>query len=196
MAGNDSGESGQEPLGLLYSWWRGDPLPELRDVPGLVIDRLSSEQAGQVEISVDRTDLQTRLQQGHDLYLAQVDGETVAWGWSASQHAEIGELEINMVMPPGNRYLWDFVTLTDWRGQGIYGHILQAMVHDQKKVERFWVGHDYDNTASRRGILKAGFALIVALFEDDTGFYLLPVERSERAVAAAALMGITLRDDG
>jgi len=185
-----------DPLGLFYAWWRGDPLPVLPVVEGLTIARLDDRHARQAILNLDRSEIEQRLEQGHHLYVAHVNEDLVARGWSASQTAHIGELDINMTMPQANRYLWDFVTLPDWRGQGIYGHILQAMLHDQEEIERFWVGHDYDNTASSRGILKAGFALIVELFEDDTGFYLLPVEHSERAVAAAALMGITLRDHG
>ena len=195
MTGNQSGrEDGHEPFGLLYAWWRGDPRPALTDVPGLVIQRLDHEHALQADIALDRADLQTRLEQGHELYVARLGGETVAWGWSASQHAEIGELNISMTMPPGNRYLWDFVTLPEWRGQGIYGHILQAMFVDQADVNRFWVGHDFGNVASGRGILRAGFHLIVELFPGDSGFYLIPVDFPERAPAAADLLGVPLQD--
>jgi GNAT superfamily N-acetyltransferase len=183
-----------DPLGLFYTWWRGDSLPVLPGVHGIAIDRLDDHQARQADLNLDPMEIMQRLEQGHHLYVAQISGALVGWGWSATRAASIGELDIHMTMPPGNRYLWDFVTLPEWRGQGIYGHILQAMVHDQEEIQRFWVGHDYDNTASGRGILRAGFALVVELYRDQPGFYLKQVGPPERAIVAADLLGVPLRN--
>lgn len=185
----------QEPFGLLYTWWRGDPLPELPDVPGLSVERLDREAALDADIGLDADEVLGRLDQGHALYVAWLGNEAVAWGWSASQRADIGELGISMTMPPANRYLWDFVTLPQWRGQGIYGHIIQVMLRDQPDVERFWIGHDYGNIASGRGILRSGFHLTGELFEDESGYYLVPVDHPERTPVGAKILGVPARNN-
>jgi GNAT superfamily N-acetyltransferase len=82
------------------------------------------------------------------------------YGWSASGPAHIGGLELHLTVPPGERYLWDFVTLPDFRGRGLYPLLLQDIIRRQRQeASWFWIGHDTHNEASRRGILKAGFQL-------------------------------------
>lgn len=182
--------SERDPFGLFYTWWRADPLPELAPVAGLAIEQLTHEQTLEVDIDLDLAERLARLEQGHILYCARVDGQVAGWGWSATERADIGELGIHMTMPPANRYLWDFVTRPDWRGKGIYGHLIQAMLRQQPDVERFWIGHDYGNTASGKGILKTGFQLVGKLYPAESGFYLAALDNPERTVIAAALLDV------
>ena len=99
-----------------------------------------------------------RLADGHTRFTARVDGELAAYGWSASERAHIGGLDLYLAIPPDERYLWDFVTLPAYRGRGIYPLLLQDVLRRQAAVaDGFWIGHEPSNVASRRGILKAGF---------------------------------------
>ena len=101
-----------------------------------------------------------RLNEGHLLFLLRVDGDPAAYGWSATEAAHIGGLALEFDVPPGERYLWDFVTLPAYRGQGLYPLLLQEILRRQLgEAEWFWIGHEPHNEASRRGILKAGFRL-------------------------------------
>lgn len=101
-----------------------------------------------------------RLEEGHDPFLMRIDGAPTAYGWSATGPAHIGGLALDLKVPAGERYLWDFVTLPPYRGRGLYPLLLKAIVRQQMgEAEWFWIGHEPHNLASRRGILKAGFRL-------------------------------------
>ncbi len=186
-----------DPFGLFYTWWRGDPLPELPILPGLSIEPVEGDRAASAGIALAAHEIRARVSQGHRLYLARVADDVVGWGWSATSTASIGELGLNIVVPPGNRYVWDFVTLPEWRGRGIYPQLLQAIIGAERDVVRFWVGHDFSNVASGRGILRAGFQLVGKLHPMRAGgFYLAPVDDPERTRLAASILGVSAVCDG
>jgi hypothetical protein len=89
--------------------------------------------------------------------------------------------------------LYGFVTHPDWRGRGIYPHLLQTMLRTEEQ-ESFWIMHLLENTASQRGIHKAGFRLAGRLSFFPTGGLGLipPPEDGERARLAAQLLGLPL----
>ena len=53
--------------------------------------------------------------------------------------------------------LFDFNTKAEYRGNGYYGLLLRAIVHDSEGPVRYIIYTSPDNAASSRGILKAGF---------------------------------------
>lgn len=181
------------PIGRLYTWWRGDPLPDLPPVPGLVIEPATDLAALAAVAERSPAVLRARMDEGHTPYLAWLDGTPVASGWSATREAAIGELGLVFALPRGNRYLWDFVTLPPWRGRGIYPRILQNILWREKAAERFWVGHDLENVASARGILKAGFYTVGEVTRlRNAGLGFVPRGLIERGPVAAALLGIPI----
>jgi hypothetical protein len=144
-------------------------------------------------IPLPAPDIKERMRLGHIPWLARVSAEPVAWGWNATRQFAIGELGIARALPPRTRYLWDFVTVPEWRGRGIYPRLLQAIIVSEPTVAQFWVGHDLGNTASARGIAKAGFAEVGLLYRGETsGFALVPSGPRERAVAAATIFAVPI----
>jgi GNAT superfamily N-acetyltransferase len=164
----------------------------LPDLPGLTIDRVDVDQLIGAVSGLDLDDVRRLFARQHYPYLARINGAGVGYGWVASRRAEIGELGVTLTLAPNERYLWDFVTLPEWRGRGIYPRIIQRMLNQESAAERFWIGHDRPNVASARGILKAGFHLTVELYIESGRSYLLPVGPLDRARVAAALLGIPL----
>jgi RimJ/RimL family protein N-acetyltransferase len=103
----------------------------------------------------------------------------------------IGELGIDAALPPGNRYLWGFVTAPDWRGRGIYPRLLQAILAGDSDGDRFWIGHEPGNDASARGIHRAGFSPIGEVFAELSGRrWLEPAAQADRIAACTAIFGI------
>ncbi len=152
-----SGSQESAPGVVFYRWGRRDPRPALPPLPGFsagVTDdaRLVAELA-----QLDLAEVLARMQTGHRPYVARIAGVPVAYGWSATRQATIGEVGLRFAIPVGNRYLWDFATLRAWRGRGVYPQLLQAIVAHEAGAERFWIGHVPANLASARGIVKAGF---------------------------------------
>jgi hypothetical protein len=84
--------------------------------------------------------------------------------------APIGELRHQLILPPGNRYLWNFRTMAPFRGLGIYPVLLQQMIRcEGPGAKRFWIIHAPDNQSSRSGIRKAGFQYIGQLYNNRSG---------------------------
>jgi hypothetical protein len=180
-------------IGRFHTWWRGDPLPSLPFLSGLVMVPTDDQPLLNTLAGIDAAEFQRRMRQGHQPWLARIGVEPVAWGWCAAESLSIGELGIDCPLPRGNRYLWDFCTVTRWRGHGIYPRLLQTIVTSETEATRFWVGHDVPNVASERGIAKAGFQEVGVLYrQPDGGFELVPSASPQRVNAASALFGIPI----
>ena len=78
---------------------------------------------------------------------------------------EIGELNLRIRLLPGEAYIWDCATLPAFREKGLYsallGYILRQL-HAQTLC-RVWIGADYDNIASQKGMARAGFQHVADL---------------------------------
>jgi len=172
------------------TWWRGDPLPELPPLPSFAARRVSDRAATVRLTGLPEPIAEARLGAEHDLFVASLADEQVGYGWLARRAGGIEELDFSFEVPPGNAYLWDFVTLPAWRGRGVYPHLLQAILTHEAAVGRFWIGYEADNLASARGIARAGFKLVGDLAVTDgrvSGFN--ATEPGARARAARALFG-------
>lgn len=200
MSQESASSASGDLAGLLWTWWKGDPLPELPPLPGF-----ATEETGDVALlahllETRRASIMTHLRRGHHPYLARMGAIPVAYGWSASGYASFGDGLVTFQIPAGNRYLYDFVTLPEWRGRGIYPRLLQAILRrESAEIERFWIIHQSLNIASQRGIAKAGFLLAchVYLLSDTDSLTLVPTRDSnERALAGAEMLGLPLVDKG
>jgi hypothetical protein len=181
------------PVGRFHAWWRGDPLPSLPALPGLTIAPAGEERLLARLTALDETEIARRRRRGHLPWLARIDDQPVGWGWCAREEVAIGELGLIRSLPPGNRYLWDCFTLPGWRGRGIYPRLLQTMVTCETNADRFWLGHDFTNVASARGIARSGFREVGILYRRPTGaFVLLPSAPLSIAAAAATLFAVAL----
>jgi GNAT superfamily N-acetyltransferase len=178
----------------LSTWWHGDALPTLSLLPGFHV--AASRDVAQIAqvTRLDRDEVQRRLQTGHQPYLAFIAQAAVGYGWMAMQEAAIGELDLAFVLPPAERYLWDFATLPAWQGYGIYPRLLQSILTlAALPVEHIWIIHAPENTPSGVGMTKAGLMPVGQLsFRLDGGVGLAPLGGLERAQTGAALLGIPL----
>jgi len=147
-------------LGCEYNWWLNDPLPELKPLDGF---RASSVDDPLQLARLQRTEpdeMQRRIDEGNLCYVAFLDDDPVGYGWVATRVGEISEMGMAWRLASLDRHLWDFATLPESRGLGVYPQLLQAVLRSEsQRAEHFWIGHRSDNLASRSGILKAGFNL-------------------------------------
>jgi RimJ/RimL family protein N-acetyltransferase len=184
-----------EPMGYFYTWWRGDPLPELRSQQSLVIEQSADAAVLAAASKLSDEEIARRIDGGHQPWLASLQGEPAGWGWVATRVASIGGSDITILLPATDRYLWDFETPQKWRGQGVYPALLQTILLAEPDIERYWIGHDRANHASGRGILRAGFERIGAVHPTtDGGMVYVPHGRAERAHAAATLLGLPVAE--
>jgi GNAT superfamily N-acetyltransferase len=110
-------------------------------------------------------DVAHRMANDHVAYMAYYNSVPAAFGWMARGKARIGELAHEIILPVGNRYLWNFRTLEAFRGLGIYPALLHYIIRNEKeKATRFWIIHAPENKASLKGIVKAGFHYVGTLY--------------------------------
>jgi GNAT superfamily N-acetyltransferase len=184
--------SNDEAMGLMHTWWRGDPLPPLPPIAGLTIAPTDDLPLLTDLGGVSEHQIRDRFATGHHVWIARMDGEPAGYGWVATREAAIERLGLILTLGSGERFFWDFVTLPEWRGRGIYPRILQRMIASDSEASRIWIGHDIPNVASRRGIVKAGFQFCGTLVTSpETGYRFVPSGSSvERSIAAANLLGV------
>ena len=166
-----------ECVGLLWTWWRGDELPELPVLPSSSpLFAAASHDVETVAELLETTSevIEKRLQEGQRAYLATVETNPVAVGWSITGQAGFGGGRKTFHVPVRNCYLYDFVTHPSWRGRGIYPCLMQDILRIESiENERFWIIHHIDNTASEQGIRKAGFQRAGEIHELHDGSFVL-----------------------
>lgn len=182
-----------KPMWLLWSWWRGDALPICESVSGLTVEESKHMELLSHLMGIPPAALREQLWLGHRAYLARLGTLPVACGWSATGEVALFGGRVTLHVPPNNRYLYGFVTHPDWRGRGIYPHLLQTILRTEEQ-EYFWIIHLLENTPSQRGIHKAGFRESGRLFFLPIGGLGLipPPGDSERAQVAEHLLGFPL----
>ena len=178
----------------LAAWWRGDSVPELSLLPGFRVEASRDEHLIAHINRLAQNEVRQRLHTGHQPFLAFVEQTPVGYGWMATQDASIGELGLQFALPETDRYLWDFATLPEWQGYGIYPRLLQHILMLQEPtVEHIWIIHAPENSPSGAGMSKAGLLPVGQLsFGVDGEVGLAPFGLLERAQAGAALLGIPL----
>jgi GNAT superfamily N-acetyltransferase len=167
------------------TWWRGDPLPNLSPLPSFSVHRSTDAQLIAQLTNLSLQTIATRFQAGKRLYLAFMSDMPVAYGWVGTREGRISDLQWTFALPARNCYLHGFLTLPEWRGRGIYPHLLQSIIGQEPSFDRFWIGYLPDNTASGRGISKAGFHVVSDLVVTGSRACGLTLfESSERALAS------------
>ena len=180
----------------LATWWASDPLMDLTPLADFQV-RLAGDDARLAAINrITVAEVEQRRSAGHLPYVGLMDGTAVTYGWVATREASIGELNLVFPIAPDSRYLWDFATVPEWQGRGLYPRLLQAIVQAER-AERFWIIHAPENLPSGAGMQKAGFQAVGQLsFQRDSRLGLIPLGLPERARIGAAMLGVALIEDG
>lgn len=140
-------------------------------------------------------EMERRFRAGHRAYVGYVAGTAVSWGWVATRVAEIGEMNAAFSIPRRERYLWNFVTLKEYRGQGIYPQLLRAIVSAEwSEADRFWIAYAPENHASAAGIRRAGFHAVAELSFDKAGRAAVH-EIAEGATMVARMLELPIVND-
>lgn len=177
------------------AFWTEDPLPSIAPLPGFAAGpAFDWDELAKIN-HLSRAELDNRRKDGHRPYVARMNGQPAAYGWLATRNISIGELDIHVELLPDNRYLWDFATLPDWQGRGLYPRLLQSILKQEtQNAERFWIIHAPENLPSSAGMSKAGFEFVGQLsFTPDGKVGLAPyLDSAERAHIGADLLRVPL----
>lgn len=178
----------------LATWWYEDGIPQLALQAGLSVEVATDDRQLAAIAGLPIDEVTGRRANGHRPYLAVLDGEPAGYGWVATRVASIGELNLEIDLPVGHRYLWDFATLPAFRGRGVYPQLLAEIVRREcPPATRFWIIFAPENLPSGIGIERAGFVSIAELsFADDGKAALAPLGDLKRAEEGCRLMGLDL----
>lgn len=91
--------------------------------------------------------------------------ELAAYCWLSTGRERVGELARDLLLPPGESYVWDCATLPGFRGRGLYTRLLRTIVGTlaARGQRRVWIGASSTNEASNRAFTSAGFRPVVAV---------------------------------
>lgn len=177
------------------TFWTEDTLTPIASLPGFTAGPTSDWHELAMTNHISHGEVLERLNDGHRPYMARMDGQPVAYGWLATSKISIGELDIHVELPPDDRYLWDFATLPDWQGRGLYPRLLQSILEREiQNAKRFWIIHAPENLPSGAGMSKAGFEFVGQLSYTPEGKVgLAPyADTTERARIGADLLRVRL----
>jgi len=154
----------------LYTLSTKDATPAIKMPAGIRMEECTDISLLAVMGTTTAEDVRIRLANDHVAFVAYINDQPAAFGWMARSKAKIGELNHEMILPEGNRYLWNFRTLEAFRGLGIYPALLQFIIrYEAAKADRFWIIHAPENRASLNGIIKAGFQFVGKLYTNKDG---------------------------
>lgn len=107
----------------------------------------------------DRSLFPARFARGEQCWTAQRDSKILSYCWATQAPVEIGEIRCIMHPRGDEVYLYDAFTFAEYRGQNLYPALLQRMLDysQQQGLRRALIFVLSDNTASIRGVQKAGF---------------------------------------
>lgn len=179
----------------LYTHQTNDSFPVLQSPTGLRIKECTNVDLLASLGTTTVGDVVKRIANDHVAFVAYVDNVAAALGWMARGKAMIGELNHELVLPIGNRYLWNFRTMEAFRGLGIYPALLQYIIrYEKEKAERFWIIHAPENTSSLKGITKAGFQYVGKLYSSKGIVAIENTRLSKRNRSLLTEMDITVSD--
>jgi len=107
-----------------------------------------------------------RFAAGRHCYAAWINNQIASYGWVSFDEEMVGELNLRLRLIPGEAYIWDCATLPAYRQHHLYSGLLSFILHElfiHQPICRVWIGADLDNTASQRGIARAGFHRVANL---------------------------------
>lgn len=109
--------------------------------------------------SLTSREVRRRLESGRQCYAAWAEGQIASYGWVSFENEDIGELNLRIRLLRGEAYIWDCATLPAFRGKLLYSALLAYILGELRAQNlcRAWIGADYDNIASQKGMARAGF---------------------------------------
>ncbi len=174
--------------------------------PGIaaVFEELHVDDAGSLATVLGHADngqIVRRMAYGRRCFMARVAGEIAAYGWVSSGRECVGEMGREIRLSPGEAYVWDCVTLPDYRKQGLYTALLGYIngLLFGEGYSRIWIGSNLENQPSIRGFKGAGYRPAVKISRLGLGslnfLWVSPLEKAGKKLVMAARDVFSLETD-
>ena len=163
-----SAEPDSRPVGTIWTLDPAKSTPLITPRIPAAFSRVEPQAASELEAAMGPaalTEVRGRFRAGRRCYVARVDGQIAAYGWVSFDEEFVGELNLRLKLLPDEAYIWNCVTLPNFRQRYLYSALLTYIVGELHKdhVSRVWIGADTENVASQKGIARAGFTYVADL---------------------------------
>jgi len=163
-----SAEPDSRPVGTIWTLDPAESPPLITPRIPAAFSRAEPQAASELGAAMGQaalTEVQDRFRAGRRCYVARVDGQIAAYGWVSFDEEFVGELNLRLKLLPDEAYIWNCVTLPNFRRHYLYSALLTYIVGELYKdhVSRVWIGADTENVASQKGIARAGFTYVADL---------------------------------
>jgi ribosomal protein S18 acetylase RimI-like enzyme len=163
-----SADNDSRRAGTIWTLSLEEPTPAIMPLTPATFYRVEPQSALELAEAMGGdglAEVSKRFETGRRCYAARVEGRLVAYGWVSFEEEFIGELSLRLRLLPGEAYIWNCVTLPTFRRNLLYSALLVNIVRELQKeqLSRVWIGADFDNMASQRGIARAGFTCVADL---------------------------------
>ena len=156
-----SAENDPRRHGTIWMMNLDEPTPVIMPRVHAEFRRLDSDSVPALASAMgcDASQIFNRLETGRHCYAAWADGQIAAYGWVSFEDESIGELNLRIILLPGEVYIWDCATLPAFREKLLYSALLIYILGELRAQQlcRAWIGADLANTASQKGMARAGF---------------------------------------
>jgi GNAT superfamily N-acetyltransferase len=155
-----SAENDPRRAGTIWMLNLDEPVPIVEPLVPATFRRLSPDVIRELAPSIlGNAETIKRLNAGKQCYFAPVGGQLAVYGWVSFVEEHIGELNLRVKLLPGEVYIWDCATAPEFRGKHLYSALLSHMIQElwAQGFCRAWIGADFENVASQRGMARAGF---------------------------------------
>lgn len=118
--------------------------------------------AGYYKILAFPEEIRLRFERRNTCYGFYSNADLAVVGWSSEDYLE---LDHGVVFPcPSAVALFDFITLPEFRGRGLYTNALRHLLReDQLGAGSVYIAVDPNNTPSVKGIRRAGFSPLLCM---------------------------------
>jgi ribosomal protein S18 acetylase RimI-like enzyme len=163
-----SAENDPRRAGVIWALNLDEPTPVITPLIPTTFRRAGPESASalaEARGGDDSGEILKRFETGRRCYSAWVADKLAAYGWVSFNEEHIGELNLHLTLLPGEAYVWDCATLPAFRQNYLYSALLVHILGELRTESlcRVWIGADFDNVASQRGIARAGFRPVADL---------------------------------
>jgi len=161
-------EPDPRPVGTIWSLDPGESTLQITPRVPAAFSRVEPQAASELGAAMGQAvlaEVEARLRVGRRCYVARVDGQIASYGWVSFDEEFVGELNLHLKLLPDEAYIWNCVTLPDFRRHYLYSALLTYIVGELHKdhISRVWIGADVENVASQKGIARAGFTHVADL---------------------------------
>lgn len=136
-----------------------DAAPEFREITRSDIDGIFKV------MYFSREHVLNRFDRGERCFAILEKGNIVTYLWAAFKERNMTETRLNIQLKPNQSWFYNALTMKEARGKGYYPNLIRCMAKTLQNdgISEIFIDVEGENTASIRGVEKAGFKKVISV---------------------------------